>query len=163
MLIHLMSPVMTSTLFKTEQGFSFFSTLPVRAEGVRSKNKTHVPPGLREQGPPAYCFGIWGRTGRIWPRRRFCRVDTDRRRVDGGRAAVLSRKELRKYSRLQMNPCRDLFLNVNLQLKKKMHYNTSYIERKYIYSSSDTQIGFSPFFPVTIWAEMGAECFLCAN
>lgn len=151
---------MTSILFKTEQGFSCFLTLPVRAEGVRSKNKTHVPPGLWEQGPPAYCFGIWGRTGRIWPRQRFCRVDTDGRRVDGGRAAVLSRKELRKYSRLQMNLRRDLFLNVNLQLKKKIHYNTSCIERKYIYSSSDTQIGFSPFFPVTIWGlNVGQNAF----
>lgn len=152
---------MTSTFFKTEQGFSFFLTLPVRAEGVHSKNKTHVPPGLWEQGPPAYCFGIWGRTGRIWPRRRFCRVYTDRRRVDGGRAGVLSRKELRKYSRLQMDPCRDLFLDVNLQLKEKMHYNTSYIEREYIYSSSDTQIGFFPRDHLGL--KCGAECFLCAN
>ena len=29
---------------------------------MSSKNKTHVPPGLWEHGPPAYCFGIWGRT-----------------------------------------------------------------------------------------------------
>lgn len=137
---------MTSTLFKTEQGFSFFLTLPVRAEGVRSKNKTHVPPGLWEQGPPAYCFGIWGRTGRIWPRQRFCRVDTDRTRVDGGRAAVLSRKELRKYYRLQMNPRRDLFLNVNLQLKKKIHYNTSSIERVHLFQFRYTNRLFS-FFP----------------
>lgn len=38
-----------------------------------SKNKAYVPPGLQKLGPRAYCFGIWGRTGKIWPGERFCR------------------------------------------------------------------------------------------
>lgn len=66
------------------EGFSLFFTLLAWAEGVSTKNKTYVSPGLREQGPPAYCFGIWGRTGRIWPREGYCGVDTDRWRAEEG-------------------------------------------------------------------------------
>lgn len=101
--------------------FSFF-TLLAWAEGVSSKNKTYVPPGLWEQGPPAYCFGIWGRTGRIWPGERYCRVDTDRGRAEGVGFAVLSRKELRKYSLLHTNMCK-LFCNVHRHAKRKGNRN----------------------------------------
>ena len=105
---------LTSALSETIYGgrvFLFFSTLLAWAEWVSSKNKTYVPPGLWEQGPPAYCFGIWGWTGRIWPRERYCRVDTDR----GGRAAaVLSRKELRKCPLAYIQYMCKLFCNVHL-------------------------------------------------
>lgn len=55
----------------------FFSTLPAQAEGVSSKNKTYVPPGLWEKGPPAYCFGIWGR---IWSKDTAECIQTGRER-----------------------------------------------------------------------------------
>lgn len=63
---------------ETEGGlFLFFSTLPAQAEGVSSKNKTYVPPGLWEKGPPAYCFGIWGR---IWSKDTAECIQTGRER-----------------------------------------------------------------------------------
>lgn len=89
--------------------FSFFTFL-AWAEGVSSKNKTYVPSGLWEQGPPAYCFGMWGRTGRIWLREReILQSGYTQRESRGGRGALLSRKLLRKYSLLHLNMCK-LFL-----------------------------------------------------
>lgn len=93
--------VLTSSISETiygGRGFSLFFTLLAWAEGVSSKNKTHVPPGLWEQGPPAYCFGIRGedwedlawRDSAEW-------IQTERERVSErgeGRAAVLFKKRV---------------------------------------------------------------------
>lgn len=80
---------------------------------MSSKNKTYVPPGLWEQGPPAYCFGIWGRTGRIWPGERdtaeWIQAEAERQGEGRGEyraAAVLTRKELRKCSGLYACKCK---------------------------------------------------------
>lgn len=101
--------------------FSFF-TLLAWAKRVSSKNKTHVPPGLWEQGPPAYCFGIWRRTGRIWPREREILQSGYRQRGSrGGRAAVLSRKELRKYSFLHKIACNFFVYTQEIEIKSILY------------------------------------------
>lgn len=122
--------VLTSSISETiygGRGFSLFFTLLAWAEGVSSKNKTHVPPGLWEQGPPAYCFGIWGRTGRIWPGEILQSGYRQRGRewASAERAGLLyfSRKELRKYSLLHAIICK-LFGNAHSHDERKGNWKS---------------------------------------
>lgn len=91
--------------------FSFF-TLLAWAEGASSKNKTHVPPGLWEQGPPAYCFGIWGRTGLERDTAEWIQAQGEQR----GQGCCTFKKRVEEIFSLA---CDKFFCNVHLHVRRK--------------------------------------------
>ncbi len=141
----------------TEGGLFSFFTLLAWAERVSSKNKTRVSPGLWELGPPAYCFGIWGRTGRIWPREREILQSGYRQRESGGEAGLLYFQEKSWGNTLSCIRLRtSSFVMCTYMLKGEETEINSVL-----FNCANSHLLSSVSVCVCVRVECGAVCFVC--